>query len=67
MKLNKLTLKNYKKYTNKAISFTEGINIVIGPNEAGKSTISEAMAHLRYSRRKMDLALKQLRSAVDYG
>ncbi|MDQ1208829.1 DNA repair exonuclease SbcCD ATPase subunit [Acinetobacter baylyi] len=44
MKIEKLVLENYKSFKNRTeIKFNEGLNILVGDNEAGKSTILEAM------------------------
>lgn len=44
MKIKKLNLTSYGKFENKEITFTDGLNIVCGKNEAGKSTV---MAFIR--------------------
>lgn len=44
MKLEKLVLQNYKSFKDRTIiQFNEGLNILVGDNEAGKSTILEAI------------------------
>ncbi len=44
MKIEKLVLENYKSFKNRTeIKFNEGLNILVGDNEAGKSTILEAI------------------------
>lgn len=49
MTFKKLILQNYKKFTNKEIYFNSGINVILGDNEAGKSTISEALLDALYA------------------
>ncbi len=39
MKINSLELKNFGRFTEKEISFTDGINLIYGENESGKSTV----------------------------
>lgn len=39
MKITGLWLKNFGRFTDKKLTFTDGINIVYGENEAGKSTV----------------------------
>lgn len=43
--INQLTLNNYRSYTERTFNFTEGINVLRGVSEAGKSTILEAIAY----------------------
>ena len=39
MKIQKLRLKHFGKFTDKDIQLREGINILYGENESGKSTL----------------------------
>jgi putative ATP-dependent endonuclease of OLD family len=44
MKITKVNIQNYKCFEEKfSIDFNEGINVLVGDNEAGKSTIIEAI------------------------
>jgi DNA repair exonuclease SbcCD ATPase subunit len=43
MKLEKFVVKRFRKLTDFKGSFTDGINLVKGPNEAGKSTLVDAI------------------------
>jgi len=43
MKLNKLKIKNFKQFKNKIFEFNDDINIIVGDNESGKSTVLEAI------------------------
>ncbi|VTX92621.1 ATP-dependent nuclease [Acinetobacter ursingii] len=44
MKIEKVVLQNYKSFKSRTvIQFNEGLNILVGDNEAGKSTILEAI------------------------
>ena len=39
MKIREIDIKNYGKLSNEIIKFTDGINIIYGENESGKSTV----------------------------
>lgn len=41
--LTKLRLTNYKKFASKELVFDKGLNVVLGKNEAGKSSLMEAI------------------------
>ena len=44
MRIKKVNVENFKCYKGKfSLSLNEGINILVGNNEAGKSTILEAI------------------------
>ena len=44
MKIKNLVIKNYKKYRDISIELNSGINIFVGDNNSGKSTILEAIS-----------------------
>ncbi|KZX17507.1 putative DNA double-strand break repair Rad50 ATPase [Methanobrevibacter cuticularis] len=57
MIFTKLKLKNFKSYSNAIIDFETGINIIVGENGAGKSTILEAISFVlfkQHSGKKID-------------
>ena len=39
MKIKELRLKNFGKFTDKEIRFSDGLNVIYGENESGKSTV----------------------------
>ena len=43
MKLKKLKLKNFRSYRNLDIEFDDNMNVIIGRNDVGKSTVMEAL------------------------
>ena len=43
MKIDKIKIQNYKSFCNFTISFNDDINILVGDNETGKSTILECI------------------------
>ena len=46
MKLEKIVIQNYRCFKNFEIQFTTGVNILIGKNGTGKSTIINALRHI---------------------
>lgn len=44
MRITKLKIKNYKSIKNNTIELNDGMNIFVGDNDAGKSTILEAIS-----------------------
>jgi exonuclease SbcC len=48
MHLNRLSLRNFKKYRRAEIKFQDGLTGIVGSNGAGKSTIVEAIAWALY-------------------
>jgi DNA repair protein SbcC/Rad50 len=48
MHLNRLSLRNFKKYRRAEIEFQDGLTGIVGGNGAGKSTIVEAVAWALY-------------------
>jgi DNA repair exonuclease SbcCD ATPase subunit len=48
MKFKKLIVRNFKKFKNFEIDFVDGLNVIIGPNEAGKSTITNALMEVLF-------------------
>lgn len=43
MKLKKMRLKNFRGYSNITVEFDDNLNVIIGRNDVGKSTILEAL------------------------
>lgn len=52
MKINDLKINSYGKLKNKDITFKDGINIVYGENEKGKSTLLNSIVNLLYGTSK---------------
>ena len=48
MRLNKLSLTNFRQHARTRIAFESGLTGIIGPNGAGKTTILEAIAWALY-------------------
>lgn len=47
MRLEKITLRNFRAVADSTIEFGPGVTIVAGPNEVGKSSIAEALRMVR--------------------
>ncbi len=43
MIVKKLILENFKRYRNQSFEFNDDINIIVGDNESGKSSLLEAL------------------------
>lgn len=54
MILKKLKLRNFRGYRDFEVSFDDSINVIIGRNDIGKSTILEAL-EIFSTRRKLKL------------
>ena len=48
MIIRELKLKNFGKFSEKTIKFSEGINVIYGQNEAGKTTVYTAIGALLF-------------------
>jgi uncharacterized protein YhaN len=48
MKIKNIKLEKYKKFKNLSIDLDPGVNVVVGDNEAGKSTLAQAIMDLLY-------------------
>lgn len=48
MKIKNIKLEKYKKFKNLSLDFDPGVNVVVGDNEAGKSTLAQAIMDLLY-------------------
>ncbi|MBN2830476.1 MAG: AAA family ATPase, partial [Candidatus Cloacimonetes bacterium] len=46
MYLKELTLSNFRKYQNLKVEFKQGLNVLIGENDSGKTAIADAIKYL---------------------
>lgn len=63
MKLHSLKLKSFLIHEDKSLSYTKGLNVVRGPNEAGKSSQAEAFGYLLVGSSALE---KSLEDTVNY-
>ena len=52
MKIKSININGFGKFNNKAISFTDGLNVVCGNNEAGKSTTHTFIKSMLFGMKK---------------
>lgn len=63
MHLNKLAMRNFKKYRRAEIDFQDGLTGIVGSNGSGKSTIVEAIAWALYGNRASTIKRDYIKSA----
>lgn len=54
MTISQLLIRVFGGLTNRSMSFAGGVNIVLGPNETGKSTVFRALGHSILTRTNLD-------------
>ena len=50
MWIQKITLKNYRNYTQEELTFSSGLNVLLGKNAQGKTNFLEAIYFLALTR-----------------
>ncbi|MDD1741423.1 MAG: SMC family ATPase, partial [Methanothrix sp.] len=63
MHLNKLAMRNFKKFRRADLEFSDGLTGILGSNGAGKSTIVEAIAWALYGNRASSLKREFIRNS----
>jgi len=63
MQLNKLVMKNFKKFRRVEIEFSDGLTGIVGSNGSGKSTIVDAIAWALYGNRASGIKRDFIRNA----
>ena len=58
MKITSLNIEGFGKFKNKSIDFTDGLNVVYGDNEAGKSTTHSFIKSMLFGMKKKKSKLK---------
>lgn len=54
MYISSIEIENYRNFKSKAITFNDGINVIIGHNNAGKTNLIKALALVLDSNGKKD-------------
>ena len=68
MKINKIKINSFGKLRNKEIEFKNGINILYGENESGKSTIMNFIKNTLYGISKIKKEKKfQIMININHG
>lgn len=62
--LKTITLTNFRKHENLTLDFVDGLNALRGPNEAGKSTTTEAITYAWFGAKALKESLSE---TVTYG
>jgi DNA repair exonuclease SbcCD ATPase subunit len=65
MKISEINLRSFRRFRQASISLDEGINVIKGPNESGKSTLVQAILAAFYW--KVDATRKEVRDSVTWG
>ena len=65
MKVEELSLRNFRRFRHASFSLNDGINVVKGPNESGKSTMLQALLAAFYW--KVDSTRKEVRDSITWG
>ncbi len=65
MKVDELSLRNFRRFRQAGFSLGEGINVVKGPNESGKSTLVQALLAAFFW--KADSNRREVRECVSWG
>lgn len=65
MMVREITLRNFRRFRRNSITLGEGINVVKGANESGKSTLVQALLAAFYW--KVDATRKEVRDSVTWG
>src|SRR4030042_6041694 len=65
MRVNELSVSNFRRFRRASFSLDEGINVVKGPNESGKSPLVQALLAALFW--KADANRKEVRESVTWG
>ena len=65
MRIHRITLRNYRGTVERILEFRDGVTVVEGRNEVGKSTLVEALRHLRLH--KASTSRKEVRDTQPVG
>lgn len=64
MYISKITIKNFRNFKNTSIEFSEGINLLIGANNSGKTNLLKALRLILDSSLKKQLFIEDLNANI---
>lgn len=65
MYISKVIIQNFKNFKNTEIEFNEGINVIIGPNNSGKTNLLKALALVLDKNRQNKLGVEDFNKSID--
>lgn len=65
MRVEEISLRNFRRFRRAEFALSEGINVIKGPNESGKSTLMQAILAAFYWR--ADSTRREVRESVSWG
>lgn len=65
MKIEELSLRNFRRFRRASFALDDGVNVVKGPNESGKSTMVQALLAAFFW--KVDSTRREVRESVTWG
>ncbi len=68
MRLDSITLRNFRNYEEAALSFASGVNLIVGDNAQGKTNLLEAIAYLGSGKSfRAQKTAEMVRFSADFG
>ena len=64
MYISRITIQNYRSFENLSVTFRDGINILIGQNNSGKSNLLKALALIFDGKAKKQLSVHDFYNGI---